>query len=70
MAEALRWRAAGGAPRAPVRGDELAAELEIPRGPELGRLLAELEEARFAGEATDRASALDLARRLRHNQQR
>ena len=67
MAEALRWRAAGGAPRAPVRGDELAAELEIPRGPELGRLLAELEEARFAGETTDRASALDLARRLRHN---
>ena len=70
MAEALEWRAGGGAPRAPVRGDELAAELEMPRGPELGRLLAALQEARFAGEATDRASALDLARRLRHNQRR
>ncbi|CAA9510809.1 MAG: hypothetical protein AVDCRST_MAG45-1899 [uncultured Solirubrobacterales bacterium] len=70
MDEALEWRASGGAPRAPVRGDELAAELEMPRGPELGRLLADLREARFAGEATDRASALDLARRLRHNQQR
>ena len=70
MAEALEWRAAGGAPRAPVRGDELAAELEMPRGPELGRTLAALQEARFAGEAADRASALDLARRLRDNQRR
>lgn len=67
MAEALEWRASGGAPRAPVRGDELAAELGIPPGPELGRLLAGLQEARFIGEATDRSSALDVARRLRHN---
>jgi hypothetical protein len=70
MSEALAWRAAGGAPRAPVRGDELAAELEIAPGPELGRLLAQLEEARFAGDAPDRASALYLARRLRDNPRR
>jgi poly(A) polymerase len=66
MAEALAWRAEG-PPRPPLRGDELAAELGIERGPELGRLLAELEEAAFAGEARSRDQALELARRLRQN---
>jgi poly(A) polymerase len=66
MGEALRWRASG-PPRPPIRGDELAAELGIERGPEIGRLLGELEEAAFAGEITTRAEALELARRLRHN---
>jgi poly(A) polymerase len=70
MREALAWREAGGAPSPPVRGDELAEELGLPPGPELGRLLAALAEARFAGEADDRESALDLARRLRDNPQR
>jgi len=70
MPEALAWRAGGGAPRPPVRGDELAEELGIERGPELGRLLEALSEARFAGEAGDRARALDLARRLRDNPHR
>ena len=70
MPEALDWRAAGGAPRAPVRGDDLASELEISPGPEIGALLSDLQEARFAGEVPDRASALDLARRLRHNHAR
>jgi poly(A) polymerase len=69
MGEALRWRA-GGPPRAPLRGDELAGELGIERGPELGRLLAQLEEAVFAGEAGSREQALELARRLRHNSPR
>ena len=64
MAEALEWRAAG-PPRAPLRGDELAAELDVEPGPELGRLLAELEEAAFAGEARTRDEAVELARRLR-----
>jgi poly(A) polymerase len=66
MAEALAWRASG-PPRPPLRGDELAEELGLERGPELGRLLAELEEAAFAGEAGDRDQALELARRLREN---
>ena len=66
MAEALDWRAAG-PPRPPLRGDELARELGIEPGPELGRLLAELEEATFAGEAGDRDQALAVARRLRDN---
>jgi poly(A) polymerase len=66
MAAALEWRAHG-PPKVPVRGDELAAELGIEPGPELGRLLAELEEAAYAGEAGTRAEAVALARRLRDN---
>jgi hypothetical protein len=66
MAEALAWRASG-PPRPPVRGDELAAELGIEPGPELGRLLAELERAAFTGEATTREEAVELARKLVHN---
>jgi poly(A) polymerase len=64
MPAALDWREHG-PPRAPVRGDELASELGIDPGPELGRLLAELEQAAYAGEATTREQAVALARRLR-----
>jgi putative nucleotidyltransferase with HDIG domain len=46
-----------------VRGDELAAELGV-RGPQIGRLLAELEEAQYAGEIRTREDALSLARSL------
>jgi poly(A) polymerase len=61
LAEALARRAAGQV--APlVRGDELAAELAIAPGPELGRLLAAIAEARFAGEVSTREQALELAR--------
>ena len=66
MPAALEWRRSG-PPRVPVRGDELAAELGIEQGPELGRLLDQLAEAAYAGEATDRQHAIDLARRLRQN---
>ncbi len=66
MPAALDWRR-NGPPRPPLRGDELAEELGIDLGPELGRLLAELEEAAYAGEVTDRAQAVELARRLRDN---
>jgi putative nucleotidyltransferase with HDIG domain len=64
-AEALRWRRSG-PPRAPVRGNELARELDVA-GPQIGALLARLEEAAFTGEATTREEALALARRLREN---
>ena len=64
MAEALDWRASGG-PRPPLRGDELARELDIEPGPELGRLLERLRQAAFTGEAVDRDQAVELARRLR-----
>jgi poly(A) polymerase len=60
---ALRWHAEG-PPRAPLRGDELAAELGIAPGPELGRLLARLAEAAYTGEATTREQAVALARGL------
>ena len=66
MPAALEWRR-GGPPRLPLRGDELAAELGIEPGPELGRLLAELEEAAYAGEVADRVQAIEVARRLRDN---
>ncbi|MEA2348152.1 MAG: poly(A) polymerase [Thermoleophilaceae bacterium] len=69
MGEALRWRAGGGAPKAPIRGDELAEALGIDRGPELGKLLAALQEARFAGEIETRAEAVELARELSKNAQ-
>ena len=69
MEAALDWREQG-PPRSLVRGDELARELGIDRGPELGRLLAELEEAAYAGEVTTRDEALGFARRLRDNSPR
>ncbi len=64
MTAALDWREHG-PPRVPVRGDELADELGIEPGPELGRLLGELEEAAYVGEADTREQAIALARRLR-----
>jgi Poly A polymerase head domain len=42
-----------------VRGDEL----ELPPGPEIGRLLAEIEEERAAGTIATKEEALDYARR-------
>jgi poly(A) polymerase len=66
IAEGLEWRRAG--PPAPlVRGDELAAELGIEPGPELGRLLREIAAARFAGEVRTRDEAVALARRALSN---
>ena len=63
IAAALDWRRDG--PPAPLlRGDELAAELDIDPGPELGELLGELEAAQYAGEVSDRAGALEHARRV------
>ena len=62
-AEAIEWRARP--PHPPLRGDDLARELDMPPGPELGALLARLEEAAFAGEAPTREEAIALARRLR-----
>ena len=42
-----------------LRGDEL----DLPPGPEIGRLLAEIEEERAAGTIATREEALDYARR-------
>jgi hypothetical protein len=42
-----------------LRGDEL----DLPPGPEIGRLLAEIEEERAAGTIATKEDALDYARR-------
>jgi poly(A) polymerase len=69
MPAALEWRR-NGPPRLPLRGDELAREAGIEPGPELGRIIAELQEAAYAGEISARDEAVELARRLRHNSPR
>jgi poly(A) polymerase len=66
MEAALDWRESG-APQPPLRGLELARELELEPGPELGRLLAALTEAAYAGEVESREQALAFARTLRNN---
>ena len=63
VAEALAWRRSG-PPRSPIRGDELAAELGIEPGPELGSLLGEIEAAVFTGQVSTREEAIALARRV------
>jgi poly(A) polymerase/tRNA nucleotidyltransferase (CCA-adding enzyme) len=47
-----------------VRGDELALELGIPIGPQVGVLLSELAEAHYAEELSTREEAIDHARSL------
>jgi tRNA nucleotidyltransferase/poly(A) polymerase len=61
--EALVWRERARQPPL-VRGDELARELGVRPGPELGRLLAAIDEARFAGEVSTPVEAVALARHL------
>ena len=67
LTEALAWHR--DPPRPPLSGDELAAELEIDPGPRMGEILEQLRRAAFAGEATDRDSALALARSLAQNEE-
>lgn len=63
LGDALRWRAEGGPLEPLLRGDELAGELGMTPGPELGELLEELARARYAGEIGTREQALAHARR-------
>ena len=69
MEAALAWRR-DGPPSPPLRGDELARELGIRRGPELGRLLEAIREAVFAGDVQDRDQAVGYARALMENGER
>ena len=63
VAAGLEWRRQG--PPAPLlRGDEVAARLNLEPGPELGPLMAELEAAQFAGEVTDAEQAVAHLRRF------
>ena len=63
LAAARAEDAAG--PAAPlVRGDELVREADVPAGPRLGAILAQLEEDRYAGVVVTRDEALARAREL------
>jgi poly(A) polymerase len=64
LVAALDWRREG-PPQPLVRGTELASELGIHPGRELGELLAELEAAQYAGEVGTREEAIGHARALR-----
>lgn len=64
LAAVLDWRR-DGPPQPLLRGDELAAELGMDEGPELGELLAGLEAAQYAGEISTREEAVERARALR-----
>ena len=64
LGEALAWVA--DPPRPPIRGDQLARELGIEPGPELGTILQELEEASFAQEIDSDQDAVARARQLLH----
>jgi tRNA nucleotidyltransferase/poly(A) polymerase len=61
IGEGIAWRR-DGPPRAPLRGDELADALGIEPGPELGRLIAEVEAGVYAGEVRSADDAIALAR--------
>lgn len=60
--EALGWAAEP--PRPPVRGDQIAQALGMKPGPQLGHILAELEEASFAQEISSPQEAIEKAREL------
>jgi hypothetical protein len=51
-----------GPPRSPLPGDELASRLGIEPGPELGRLIAEVEAAVYAGEVSGPDDAVEVAK--------
>jgi poly(A) polymerase len=63
LAAAVDWRREG-PPRSPIPGDELAAELGIEPGPELGRIIGEIESGVYAGEVSSREDAVALGRTL------
>ncbi len=63
LRDALAWHR-DGPPSPPLSGDELADELGLSPGPEMGRLLEELRAEAFAGEIEGRAQALERARQL------
>jgi poly(A) polymerase len=63
LAAAIDWRREG-PPKPLMRGDELAAVLDIDEGPRVGELLAELEAAQYAGEISTRDEAVERALEL------
>ncbi len=60
LADALKWRSSR--PHSPIAGDLLASALGIDPGPQLGRLIAELTAAAYAGEIETEEALLAHAR--------
>jgi poly(A) polymerase len=63
LGAALAWHR-DGPPSPLLGGDRLIAELGIEPGPQVGRLLEEIEAAQYAREVTSADQALELARGL------
>jgi poly(A) polymerase len=63
LRDALAWHR-DGPPHPPLTGDDLARELGLEPGPELGRLLEELRAETFTGEVSGRDQAVQRARQL------
>jgi poly(A) polymerase len=61
LPEAIAWHR-DGPPRSPIAGDELAAALGIEEGPQLGRVIAEVEAGVFTGEVKTAEDAVGVAR--------
>jgi putative nucleotidyltransferase with HDIG domain len=59
----LEWRRSG-APVPLLKGDELAEELGIPHGPQLGALIAAITEGQYCGTVASREQAIALANQL------
>ena len=62
MLAAALDRRRDGPPRSPIAGDELAEALGIEPGPELGRLIGEVEAGVYAGEVSGPDDAVTVAR--------
>ncbi|MGA7398340.1 MAG: HD domain-containing protein [Solirubrobacterales bacterium] len=63
VAAGLEWRRTG-PPAQFLPGNELAQRLGIEPGPELGKVMEELAEARYAGEIASASEAVESARRF------
>jgi len=63
VADALQWRRTG-PPAQFMPGNQLARELGIEPGPDLGRVIDALAEARYAGEVDSASEAVEFARRF------
>jgi len=63
VADALEWRRTG-PPAQFMPGNQLARELGIEPGPDLGRVIDALAEARYAGEVESASEAVEFARRF------
>ncbi len=65
LLQAGREKAPAKGPRRLLTGHDLMQRLNLPPGPQIGRLLAQIDEARAAGEIGTREEALDLAATLK-----